>query len=210
MSGSVTRGRLLSTTREPSCNVHYMITDETLERTRGWFHGRLPKQWQAQQPRIEVDREEITVILAIAEGDDDEGGKKDAEKGPEKGSAVSEAEAAETRAGRAKAFREETRERRIEIAREAEHRFGRKVSWGVSVGERTELFTHIAVPVMTRLRQPQRQVLDTLVESGVARSRSDAVAWCVRLVGQHSDDWLAELREAMAKVAEVRQNGPAA
>jgi Arc/MetJ-type ribon-helix-helix transcriptional regulator len=187
-----------------------MITDETLERTRGWFHGRLPKQWQAQQPRIEVDREEITVILAIAEGDDDEGGNKDAEKGPEKSSAVSEAEAAETRAGRAKAFREETRERRIEIAREAEHRFGRKVSWGVSVGERTELFTHIAVPVMTRLRQPQRQVLDTLVESGVARSRSDAVAWCVRLVGQHSDDWLAELREAMAKVAEVRQHGPAA
>ena len=43
---------------------------------------------------------------------------------------------------------------------------------------------------MTRLRQPQRMVLDTLVDAGVARSRSDALAWCVRLVGQHEDDWL--------------------
>ena len=49
---------------------------------------------------------------------------------------------------------------------------------------------------MTRLRQPQRQVLDTLVDAGVARSRADALAWCVRLVGQHEDDWLGELREA--------------
>ena len=63
---------------------------------------------------------------------------------------------------------------------------------------------------MTRLRQPQRQVLDTLVEAGVARSRSEALAWCVRLVGQHEDDWLAELREAMSHVAEVRTKGPAA
>jgi hypothetical protein len=63
---------------------------------------------------------------------------------------------------------------------------------------------------MTRLRQPQRQVLDTLVEAGVARSRADALAWCVRLVGQHEGDWLAELREAMTAVDDVRQKGPAA
>ena len=62
------------------------------------------------------------------------------------------------------------------------------------VGEHEELWTHVAAPVMTRLRQPQRQVLDTLVESGVASSRADALAWCVRLVGQHEGDWLAELR----------------
>jgi hypothetical protein len=96
------------------------------------------------------------------------------------------------------------------IAREAEHRFDRKVSWQVTVGERTELFTHVSAPVMTRLRQPQRQVLDTLVDAGVARSRSEALAWCVRLVGRHEDDWLAELREAMAGVADVRAKGPAA
>ncbi len=96
----------------------------------------------------------------------------------------------------------------MSIAREAEQRFDRKVSWQVRVGERTELFTHVAAPVMTRLRQPQRQVLDTLVDAGVARSRSEALAWCVRLVGQHEDDWLGELREAMSAVADVRAKGP--
>jgi Arc/MetJ-type ribon-helix-helix transcriptional regulator len=84
------------------------------------------------------------------------------------------------------------------------------VSWGLRVGDLEELWTHVAAPVMTRLRQPQRQVLDTLVEAGVARSRSDALAWCVRLVGQHEEDWLAELREAMTAVEDVRRKGPAA
>ncbi len=98
----------------------------------------------------------------------------------------------------------------MEIAREAEHRFERKVAWGVVVGDHRELWTHVAAPVMTRLRQPQRLVLDTLVDAGVARSRADALAWCVRLVGQHEDDWLAELRDAMGQVADVRSKGPAA
>ena len=145
---------------------------------------------------IRIDREEITVLLTIAD--------VDLEKG------ASEAEAAETRAGRIKAFREDTRDKRISIAREAEHRFDRKVSWGVTAGDRSELFTHIAAPVMTRLRQPQRQVLDTLVDAGVARSRADALSWCVRLVGQHADEWLAELREAMTQINEVHKKGPAA
>ena len=109
----------------------------------------------------------------------------------------SEVATAEARAGRARAFREDTREARMKIAREAQHRFQRKVSWGLRVGDHEELWTHVAAPVMTRLRQPQRQVLDTLVDAGVARSRSDALAWCVRLVAQHEEDWLAELREAM-------------
>jgi hypothetical protein len=173
-----------------------MITNEARDRVRGWFHGRLPEDWRSVDPEITLDREEITVLLTIPDVELADG--------------ASEAEAAEARAGRVKAFREETREHRMSIAREAEHRFDRKVSWGVTIGDRTELFTHIAVPVMTRLRQPQRQVLDTLVEAGVARSRADALAWCVRLVGQHSDDWLAELRAAMSHVADVRTKGPAA
>ena len=70
------------------------------------------------------------------------------------------------------------------------------------------LFTHIAVPVMTRLRQSERQVLDTLVDAGVARSRSDALAWSVRLVGEHADEWLAKLRAAMTAVDDVRAEGP--
>jgi hypothetical protein len=94
------------------------------------------------------------------------------------------------------------------IAREAEHRFDRKVAWGVEVEGRRVLFTHLAVPVMTRLRQPERQVLDTLVGAGVARSRSEALAWSVRLVGQHADEWLRELRSAMEEVERVRAKGP--
>jgi hypothetical protein len=82
------------------------------------------------------------------------------------------------------------------------------VAWGASIGETQVLFTHLAVPVMTRLRQPQRQVLDTLVDAGVARSRSEALAWCVRLVGEHTEEWLGSLREAMAKVDELRTDGP--
>ncbi len=72
------------------------------------------------------------------------------------------------------------------------------------------VFTHLAVPVMTRLRQPERVVLDTLVEAGVARSRADALAWCVRLVGEHTEDWLAQLREAMTSVQKLRDEGPPA
>jgi hypothetical protein len=177
-----------------------MITAEAHERLRGWFTGRLPEEWRETPPAIAVDRDEITVMLHVADvelADDTTG-----------------AEASEARAGRARAFREETRRQRMAIAREAEQRFERKVSWGVVVGEgeaaRRELFTHVAAPVMTRLRQPQRLVLDTLVGAGVARSRADALAWCVRLVGQHEHDWLEELREAISAVADVRSRGPAA
>ena len=176
-----------------------MITDSTIEVVRGWFSGRLPEEWRAEPVEIEVDREEITVVVQVAD--------------PAVADDVSADERAAARAGRAKAFREDTRERRIAIAAEAERRFGRKVSWGVLVGGpegHRELFTHVAAPVMTRLRQPDRMVLDTLVDAGVARSRSHALAWCVRLVRQHEGDWLAELREAMHTVDEVRSRGPAA
>lgn len=155
-----------------------------------WFAGRLPENWFAGDPTVIVDREEITVIGRLPEPADGE----------------SEARAS----GRAARFREETRGERMRIADEAQDRFGRKVSWGVEVGTPPEriLFTHIAVPVMTRLRQPERQVLDTLVDAGVARSRSDALAWSVRLVGEHTEEWLAKLREAMKTVDDLRAEGP--
>jgi hypothetical protein len=173
-----------------------MITNETQERVRGWFVGRLPEEWRSEAPEVTIDREEITVVLTIGDVDLPDGS--------------SDTERDEARAGRARAFREDTRGRRIEIAREAQRRFERKVSWAVRVGDRTELFTHVAAPAMTRLRQPERLVLDTLVDAGVARSRAEALAWCVKLVGQHESDWLGELRDAMSKVADVRSKGPAA
>lgn len=156
-----------------------------------WIAGRLPETWFEGDPDVIVDREEITVVgrLPDAEGE-------------------SEARAS----GRAARFREETRSERMRIADEAEHRYGRKVAWGVEVGEGESaeriLFTHIAVPVMTRLKQPERRVLDTLVDAGVARSRSDAIVWSVKLVGEHADEWLGKLREAMSAVDDVRAEGP--
>jgi hypothetical protein len=173
-----------------------MSTDnDTTAAIRGWFTGRLPEEWtQAAAPTITVDREEITVVLTIPE--------------PTVGDEATDAERSAARAGRIKAFREDTRDRRIELAREVEHRFDRKVAWGVASGERRELFTHLAVPVMTRLRQPERQVLDTLVEAGVARARAHALAGCVRLTGEHAEEWLSQLRTAMEQVQEVREAGP--
>jgi hypothetical protein len=164
------------------------------EYLRGWFTGRLPAGWFTTAPAIDADREEITIVGTLPD--------------PETEAGASEAERAAAAEGRMRRFREETRARRVEIAREAEHRFRRKVSWGVTCGGQSEMFTTLSVPVMTRLRQPERRVLDTLVEGGVARSRSDALAWCVRLVGQHEDSWLAELRTALRRVEEVRSGGP--
>jgi hypothetical protein len=166
----------------------------TAEEVRGWFSGRLPGDWFTATPDIGVDREEITVVGTLAAPDT---------------AAASGAERTAVAEGRIRRFREETRGRRIEIAREAEHKFRRKVSWGVTCADTTELFTTLSVPVMTRLRQPERRVLDTLVEAGVARSRSDALAWCVRLTGENADAWLARLRAALRHVEEVRDQGPA-
>lgn len=130
--------------------------------------------------------------------------------GGEQAATGTHTEAAAAVLGRARRFREETRDARIEIARELEHMFGRKVSWGVICGGRKVMFTTLSVPVMTRLRQSERRVLDTLVDAGVARSRSDALAWCVRLVGEHEDSWLGELRDALRRVEAVRAAGPQA
>ena len=185
------------------------------EQIRGWFTGRLPDGWFAAAPEILVDREEITVIGQLpspaAGGTDAGGGAEPAAAAGDAGAAdAASAEAEAAAVGRSRRFREETRDARIEIAREAEHTFGRKVSWGVTCDGRKVMFTTLSVPVMTRLRQAERRVLDTLVDAGVARSRSDALAWCARLVGEHEDSWLSDLRTALSRVEEVRAQGPQA
>lgn len=159
--------------------------------------GRLPTDWFTGPVEVTRDRDELVIVGTLAE--------------PALEADADDPTTREIAArGRITSFRQDTRERRIEIATELEHLSGRKVSWGVRVGETEAMFTHLAAPVMTRLRQPERRVLDTLVEAGVARSRSEALAWCVRLVGEHSDSWLGELRTAMERVEEVRRKGPGA
>ena len=161
-----------------------------------WFRARLPEAWASvDTPAVTVDREEITVVIPLAVPTPDPGGDDPAVR-------------AQAIDGRVAGFREDTRDQRVAIAREAEHRFERKVAWAVRTGDDTHRFTHLAVPVMTRLRQPERLVLDTLVAANVARSRSDALAWCVRLVGTHTDEWLSDLRTALEDVERLRASGP--
>jgi hypothetical protein len=172
------------------------MTTQTHDELRGWLTGRLPQDWFTGPVEVTVDREEITVVGTL--------------EAPATSEGASAAEQEAAVSGRIKEFRERTRDQRIEVALELEHRARRKVSWGVHVGDRRELFTTLSVPTMTRLRQADRQVLDTLVDAGVAKSRSDALAWCVRLTGTHTDAWLSDLRTAMEGVAKVRAEGPAA
>jgi hypothetical protein len=160
----------------------------------GWFAGRIPKDWFTGAPEVRADRDEIWVIGTLADV------PLPSDAGPEAASAA--------RSGRIKQHREETRELRIRISEEAQRRFGRPVSWGVRCGDAREMFTHLAVPAMTRLRLPEREVLDALVDSGVARSRAHALAWCVRLVQQNQGEWLKELKAAVEQVGAVRQQGP--
>ena len=160
----------------------------------GWITGAIPDGMFTEPPQIIVDRDEITIWGRLP--------------APDLAAEATEADRAAAETGRINQHREDTRDHRIRIAQQIEHRYRRKVSWGARCGNTEELFTHLAAPVMTRLRQPERQVLDTLVDAGVARSRSDALAWCVRLVGEHTEEWLTELRDAMTKVEDLRRRGP--
>jgi len=164
------------------------------EDIQAWFAGKLPAGWSAGPAEVNSDGDEILVTITVpdvelAAGTSDEG-------------------RARARAARIDRFREETRDERVRIAREAERHFRRKVAWGARCGDQVKVFTTLSVPVMTRLRMSERSILDTLVAGGVARSRSDALAWCVRLVGMHQADWIKGLRDALVKVDEARSKGP--
>ena len=160
----------------------------------GWFRGRIPAEWFTDPVDVEADREEILLIGRVSE--------------PAVGDAESDEARGAARHARVRGFREDTREHRMRIAAEAEAKFGRKVSWAARCGDIEAIFTNASVPVMTRLRMPERAVLDTLIDAGVARSRSEALAWCVRLVGRHQSDWIGQLRDAMQRVEQVRSEGP--
>jgi hypothetical protein len=159
-----------------------------------WFATRLPKTWFVGPPQVSADGDEVLVLGTLPDVELAKGTSADAR--------------AAARAARIDRFREETREERVKVAREAERHFKRKVAWGARCGDETKIFTTLSVPVMTRLRMSERSILDTLVAGGVARSRSDALAWCVRLVGMHQADWIRGLRDALVKVDEVRSKGP--
>jgi hypothetical protein len=169
-------------------------TAEQLAKLQGWFAGQLPDSWFAGPAEVTFDNDEILVSGRLSP--------------PDVGAEAGDETKVEAEASRIERFREDTRERRMRIADEAQRRFRRKVSWGASCGDTTRTFTTASVPVMTRLRMPERGVLDTLIDAGIARSRSEALAWCVRLVGRNEAEWMAELRSAFEHVENVRAQGP--
>jgi hypothetical protein len=171
-----------------------MGRDTTTDELAGWFAGRLTAGWFSGPPDVRTDREEILVVGELAD--------------VELGKDASDAARAAARESRVEAFREESREARMEIAEDAQHRFRRVVSWGARIGGEEHLFTTLAMPVMTRLRMNGRQTLDTLVAAGVARSRAEALAWCVKLVAEHEADWITGLQEALQTVEQRRAQGP--
>lgn len=173
------------------CNVVIMKSRQDI---KAWLAGRVPDDWFTGPPEIELDRDEILVVGELPQPTLDEGAGGDERTTADR--------------SRIEAWREDTRRSRMKIARQAEEAFDRTVSWGADCGDQSLLFTTVSSPAMTRLRMPERRVLDTLIDGGVARSRSEALAWCVRLVADRQEDWLADLREAIGKVHEVRGAGP--
>ena len=168
----------------------------TLAGVGAWFDARIPAGWFTGPVRVEADRDELIVTGTL-----DSGGLPPG---------LGDDELSLMVGAHIIRFREDTRALRVVLATHAEDRLGRKVSWAVECGACREMFTNVSVPVMTRLRFAERQVLDTLVDASVARSRSEALAWCVRLVAQHQGDWVVELRQAMVEVERVRARGPRA
>jgi hypothetical protein len=171
----------------------------SIQDVQSWFVGRVPDGWFGEAPRITADRDEIMVVGVLAVP---ELAARDVDAGADHDRAEVACRA------RIAGFREDTRDQRMRIADEAELLWGRKVSWGAACGSVEQYFTTQSSPVMTRLRMPERAVLDTLIDAGVARSRSEALAWCVRLVGRHQGEWIDQLRDAMGKVEQVRADGP--
>ena len=54
-----------------------------------------------------------------------------------------------------------------------------------------------ALPAQATGAKPNDRFANTEPLEPMARSRSDALAWCVRLVGKNTDEWLGELRSAL-------------
>ncbi len=147
-----------------------------------WFAARIPDDWGAREVEVMADQDEILVVVDLGDRESDLAGIR--------------------------LFRESTRDERMALAKAGEDAFGLKVSWAARAGDVLVVFTTSSIPVMTRLRLPERRVLDTLIAAGVARSRSEALAWCVRLVGENEKDWISQLRDALEAVEEVRESGP--
>lgn len=149
-----------------------------------WLLARLPADLVASAPQLLTYDDELVIMLLVAAGAEGLG------------------EAAAH--GRIAELREASRPLRVQLARELQAVLRRPIAWGMRLGEAEELFTTRSTPVMTRLNRNERDVLDTLVAAGVADTRSAALAYVVRAFAIAHGEWLAEVRQAIEQVQQVR------
>lgn len=93
---------------------------------QGWFAGRLPEGWFTGT-EVMVEDDQIVVLGTLPEVAVDPGASPEFRES--------------AAAGRIARFREQTRGERMTIAREAEERFGKYVTWGARLGGVTKRFT---------------------------------------------------------------------
>ncbi|HEX9371800.1 MAG TPA: hypothetical protein VF897_12380 [Roseiflexaceae bacterium] len=157
---------------------------------QNWLREHLPANLLVGPPEMTIYDDEAVIVLPLATAELDAG------LGGEERRRAEERQIAQRR--------EETRPLRMKLARELQSQLGRPVAWGMRAGGSEALFTTRSTPVMTRLGRAEREVLDTLMAAGVADTRSSALAYAVRAFAAEHADWLAEVREAIAQVEQVR------
>jgi len=182
--------------RDHHRSAHQSVSDASPSEITGWVSGALPSDLYQGAPSVEVDRDEILVVgdigaPTVPDGLDTEG-------------------TAAAEAARISRFREETRDQRIAVARQAESRYGRPISWGATTGATTAHFTTVRAVVATRLGLDHRKTLDLLVDAGIAEHRGQALAWCVSLVQQNEQAWLTRLHEAVGTLHQTAADAPTA
>ena len=174
-----------SATLGRACNDVIMITDETRERVAGWFAGRLPQEWQATPAQITIDREEITVRLSIPDVEWARTQTAARSRGAGRpGQGVPRGDPRQADGDRPRGRAPLRRQGVVGTAgRRGRRRAQRALDPRRRAGDDPAAPAAADGPGHPRRRR-------------VARSRADALAWCVQLVGQHEDDWLTELRDA--------------
>ena len=147
----------------------------------GWLSAGCRRTFR-RRPEVTVDREKITVVGTLAVPDLAEG--------------ASDAERAAALRGRIEGVpRGHPRQAHRDTSSSTEHRTA-KVAWA-SRSTGSVLFTTLSVPAMTRLRRPSAPCSTP----GRRRRRevADALAWCVKLVGKHSDGGSRSCAPAMRR-----------
>jgi len=104
-----------------------MTTQPDLAAISAWFTGRLPQTWFTGPAAVSLADAGIQVVGALP--------------AVELAAGADDSARAAAAAGRIARFREDTRPERIEIAREAQEKFGLAVTWGASSYDTSLLFT---------------------------------------------------------------------